>query len=160
MFWARNSGKYDDRSQTELGLPLELDGYRFYGIADRVDELGDGTVELIDYKTNSKEIPPKKRAWQLGFYALALQSAGYKVSKMTLDMLRLEKPYELTLDEDGNAEAQGRAKGFNLGDVKQELIETCKKIEHDFEHEFMTAEDENACRYCGFKFYCSKWGEE
>ena len=158
MFWARNKEKYDKQSLTELGLPLEIEGYRFYGIADRVDELGDGTVELIDYKTNSHDIPPKKRAWQLGFYALALQSAGYKVSKMTLDMLRLEKPYELTLDADGNAEAKGRAKGFNLEEVKQELIETCKKIEHDFEHEFQEAKDEGACRFCGYKFYCSKWG--
>ena len=159
VFWARNRRKYGENSKTEIKLTHELGGYRFFGVADRVDELEDGTYELIDYKTNSKPLEPKKRAWQLGFYTLALQAAGYTVSKLTLEMLRLEKPYELTLDSEGNATAPGNTKGFNLNEVRQELIETCKKIEHDFEHEFTPTEEEN-CRFCGYKFYCPRWGGE
>ncbi|MEA3343704.1 MAG: PD-(D/E)XK nuclease family protein [archaeon] len=62
VFWERNKDKYDADSMTELPLPVSIDGFRFYGIADRVDKLADGTVEVIDYKTNSGQLSVKKRA--------------------------------------------------------------------------------------------------
>ncbi|MFH1432891.1 MAG: ATP-dependent DNA helicase [archaeon] len=159
VFWERNKDKYDSESMTEVALPVVIDGFRFFGFADRVDKLSDGTVEVIDYKTNTAVISPKKRAWQLGFYALALQSMGYKVSKLTLDMLRLDSPVEMMVDETGNVTNNGRGQGFTLEGVKGELLEAVRGIAHDFEHSFAPAEDENGCRFCGYKFYCPKWDE-
>ncbi len=155
VFWERNKDKIGD-SQTEMKLPVEIEGFRFFGVADRVDKLPDGTVEIIDYKTNKGAISPKKRAWQLGFYALALQQMGYTVSKLTLDMLKLDKPFSVEL-VDGEATPE-RGKGFNLAEVREELVSTAKRIAHDYEHEFNTTEDDN-CRFCGYKFYCPRWDE-
>ena len=70
-------------------------------------------------------------------------------------MLRLEKPFEVELD--GSEAKAGRSKGFNLEEVKKELIEAAEKIMYDYEHEFMPVKDDDPCRYCGFKFYCPKW---
>ena len=158
VFFERNKGKYGAKSKTELALSVELGGFRFFGLADRVDMLDDGTVEVIDYKTNKGVIEPKKRAWQLGFYALGLIDSGFRVSKLTLDMLRLEKPVSMCVDEKGNV-SNVRGKGFLLSDVKAELIEAAKKVAYDYEHEFLPAEDETNCRFCGYKFYCTKWDE-
>jgi len=163
VFWERNKNKITENSITEMKLNFNLEGFRFFGIADRVDVLEDGTVEIIDYKTNKNPIPPEKRALQLGFYALALQENGYKVSKLTLDMLRLDKPIEMAVDEQGNVTAVtgcNKSANFNLGELKQKIIDYCKSIAHDYEHGFKVAEDENACRYCGYKFYCPKWEEK
>lgn len=82
---------------------------------------------------------------------------GHKVSKLTLDMLRIEMPMEMTVDDEGNVTNDGRGEGFRLDDVKKELVETARKIAHDFEHEFGTSDDDGTCRFCGFKFYCAKW---
>jgi len=59
IFWKRNKDKIKPETKTELKLPVEIDGFRFYGLADRVDPLDDGTVEIVDYKTNKDAIPPE-----------------------------------------------------------------------------------------------------
>ena len=56
-------------------------------------------------------------------------------------------------------ESVGALCGFVLSDVNAELIETAKKVAYDYEHEFLPTEDESNCRFCGYKFYCTKWDE-
>ncbi len=161
VFWERHKGRYNERTLTEQKLPLELGGFKFYGITDRIDFIGKGNdVEIIDYKSNSAAIDPKKRSWQLGFYALGVKKVlGLNPIKLTLEMLRLEKPLEAEVDKDGNVTA-GRSKGFNIKEVEQELIDTAKKIMNDYEGEFLPSKDDTPCRYCKFKFYCPKWEEK
>lgn len=155
--------KSAEKTTTEEELHLILDGFKFIGFADRLDFNKDGTVDIIDYKTNKNTIDGKKRQIQLGFYALALQKRGYKVKRLVLDMLRLEKPVELIVEEDqisvkGGIGTNSRA-DFNLKDFRQELIEICNQISHDYEHEFIPTDDSNKCRFCGYKLYCPKWDE-
>jgi len=76
-----------------------------------------------------------------------------------LDMLRLDKPVEMSVDDEGNCVDSGRGKGFNLNEVKGELIEVAKKIQHDYEHSFKPTDKDDNCKFCGYKFYCEKWGE-
>jgi hypothetical protein len=112
-----------------------------------------------DTDTPSISDSSKKRAWQLGFYALAAKKQfGLNPVTLTLEMLRLEKPFEAIFDKDGNFTA-GRSKGFNIKEVEKELVECAKKIVKDYETEFLPAKDDTPCRYCGFKFYCPKWDE-
>ncbi|MFW5852505.1 MAG: ATP-dependent helicase, partial [Nanoarchaeota archaeon] len=159
IFWKRNKNKYNENSKVELKLSLDIDGFRLNGKTDRIDEFEDSTIEIIDYKTNKKTIEVKKRNIQLGFYALALLEKGYKVSKLTLDMLKLDKPLEMTVDGDEVKGSDGRTKGFRISEVKKEIRNLCKSIARDYETEFKEAEDENKCRFCGYKFYCKKWEE-
>jgi len=158
VFWARHNGRYNEKTLVEQGLDIELDGFKFYGIADRIDFIKDKDVEIIDYKTNKDSIEPKKRAWQLGFYAIAVKKKyGYNVKKLTLEMLRLEKPLEAEVI--GDEVTAGRSKGFKITEVQKELVETAKAIVHDYETEFLPVKDDSSCRNCGYKFYCPKWEE-
>ena len=71
-------------------------------------------------------------------------------------MLRLEKPFVGVVDEDGNV-SSARSEGFNMTDIENELIVCAKKIVNDYEMEFLLTDDDNVCRFCGYKFYCAKW---
>jgi DNA helicase-2/ATP-dependent DNA helicase PcrA len=161
IFWDRNQDKINENSKTELKLPVEIEGFRFFGLADRVDTLEDGTVEIVDYKTNKASIPPEKRALQLGFYALALQSKGYNVSKLTLDMLKLDKPIEMKIEGDDVIAVTGcnKTANFKLSELKAKIVELANNIKDNYEHSFECAEDDSPCRFCGYKFYCPKWDE-
>lgn len=108
VFWIRNREKIMKGSETEVELRVEIGDFRFYGKADRADPLKDGTWAVTDYKTGNGEIPPKKRARQMGFYAIALGKTGRRVSRITLDMLAQKKPIEYDVDKDGNAKSLGR----------------------------------------------------
>ena len=161
IFWERNRNKINNKSVTEIALPLEIEGFRFFGLADRIDEFEDGTLEIIDYKTNKSAIDAKKRAYQLGYYALACREGLCKEpKKLTLEMLKLEKPVEFTVEGDEVKGAEARTKGFKISEIRQEFIDTANSIAKDFESEFEIAKDDNACRFCGVKFYCPKWNED
>ena len=160
VFWARHKGKYNKNTLTEQKLPVELGGYKFFGITDRVDIIKGKDVEIVDYKTNQDPIPPKKRAWQLGFYAIgAKKTLGLNPVRLTLEMLRLDKPFVAEIDKDGNVTSP-RVQPFNINDVEKELVDCAKKIVHDYETEFLPAKDDNKCRFCKYKFYCPKWEEK
>lgn len=156
IFWARNENNYDKDSLVEEKLPLELDGFKFFGLADRIDFDKDGVI-IVDYKTNKNSLDAKHRSWQLGYYALAAMEKGWKPKKLVLEMLRLDKPVEMTVVGEEVKGPDGRTKGFKLSDVKKELVECAKKIMHDYEHEFNYVEEDEPCRFCGYKFYCPKW---
>ena len=75
-------------------------------------------------------------------------------------MLKLEKPLEMFVEGDIVKGPDGRNKPFNLSELREEFIKIANNIAKDFESEFAASEDENACRFCGLKFYCPKWSEE
>ncbi len=159
IFWERHQGRYDERTLVEQKMPMNLGGFRFFGIADRIDFISGNDVEIIDYKTNRNMIPPKKRAWQLGFYAIAARKVlGVNPRKLTLEMLRLEKPVETEVDDNGDVKA-GRSKGFNIDEVEKELLECARSIMKDYETGFTPTEDDNTCSLCGYRFYCPRWEE-
>ncbi|MBW3020546.1 ATP-dependent helicase, partial [Candidatus Woesearchaeota archaeon] len=159
VFWERNHFKINKDSKTEKELNLEIDGFRFFGIADRIDKLPDETIEIVDYKTNKSPIESYKREIQLGFYALALEQMGYKVSKVTLDMLKLDKPVEFGLNNGEFKSLNGKEKSFKLEEVKEEIIKLANLIKEDYEKGFAVAKDDKPCHFCGYKFYCPKWEE-
>jgi DNA helicase-2/ATP-dependent DNA helicase PcrA len=84
---------YYDQNKTSLNRPfwieqdftLRVGDYRLNGRVDRADELPDGTLEIIDYKTGSlKKESELKKNNQLALYALAAQQVFKKTaSKLT-----------------------------------------------------------------------------
>ena len=161
IFWERNKNKYSKESICEMKLPFQLEEFKFYGIADRVDIFPDKSVEIIDYKSNKNDLEKEKRELQLGFYALALQTMGYKIKKLSLEMLKLPQPVEYEITPEGIAkDCIGTKKPFKLEDVKEKILSLANKIKNDYENTFQPTTEENNCRFCKLKFYCPKWGEK
>lgn len=148
IFFERNKGKYNEKSLTEVSLSANLDNMRFFGYADRIDFTPAG-VEIIDYKTGNSNISPKARNIQLGFYALAASQKFGKVYKLTLDMLKKDKPIEFVIDEKGNAlESISGRMSFNLSEVKEEIISTARKIIESCKSGFQPCPIEKNCDFC------------
>jgi len=148
VFFERNKDKYDYNSKTERVLKMQIAGLNFIGFADRIDFRKEG-LEIIDYKTGKSNVPPKARNWQLGYYALAASQLG-KVRKITLDMLRHEKPLEFELDDKGNAVPVNseRMSGFNVFQVEEELVKTAHSIIGAYESGFKACSIEKNCEFC------------
>lgn len=147
IFLHRNKDKYSQNSLTEKTLYVKIDGLKFTGRADRIDFHPKG-IEIIDYKTGTTPIKPKYRNWQLGFYALAAKTLG-KPYKLTLDMLKKEKPLEFEIDSRGHAtEINSERMSFNLEEVKQELLQTAKQIIKAHATEFKVCPPEKNCKFC------------
>jgi DNA helicase-2/ATP-dependent DNA helicase PcrA len=162
VFWERNKNKIGPNSKTEVDLFLELEGFKFFGKADRIDFLKDGEIEIVDYKTNKNAITPLKRQIQLGYYALAAkESLKLEPKKLTLDMLKLEKPVEMKIEGNLVKGINSRIQPFDLEKLRKWFIEIANNIERDFKKgEFKTTKDESKCKFCSFKFYCPRWEEE
>ena len=149
IFFHRNKNKYNAQSLNEIRLRAEIQGLVFEGYADRIDTYEDG-IEIIDYKTGRSILSPRHRNWQLGFYALAAPLLGKgPVKRLTLDMLRHEKPLEFDLTQNGIAKERNSYNiSFNLNQVKQELIETASKIIHCCSHGFEACDVGKNCDFC------------
>ncbi len=153
VFFDRNKNKFNEKSKTEQKLDYVIGDFKFIGYADRIDFGTDG-IEIIDYKTNKYNIKPRHREWQLGYYALAASKIG-KVKKVTLDLLNQEKPLEFELDPEGNAipKFSSKMKGFNVFEIKKELIETAKKLMKSYEFGFKPCSEEKNCDFCNDYMY-------
>ncbi len=154
VFFERNKEKYDTNTKTEQYLPLTLAGIDFMGFADRIDVRSDG-VEIVDYKTGKTTIAPQDRDWQLGFYALAAQEQYGRVNKVVLDMLKQEKPLDFAFDEQGNATCVSSKwiPGFNLNDVKKQLVDTAQEIQKAYKEGFKACAIEKNCEFCNEYVY-------
>ncbi len=154
VFFERNKGRYNADSRTEVQLNTLIRGFRFTGFADRIDFSGKG-AEIIDYKTGKSPVPPKHREWQLGYYALAAKKRYGNVSKVSLDMLRMEKPLEFEIDRKGEASATNGEMHFNIYSVEDELVETAKKIMEAKKSGFKPCPIEKNCAFCNEYVYGS-----
>lgn len=147
VFFERNKTKYSEKSMTEQKLKLEIDGIKFIGFADRIDFNNDG-IEIIDYKTGRGVIGVRERNWQLGYYALAASEMG-RVRRITLEMLRHEKPLEFQLGDDGNAvEISSGRMSFNIHEIKEELVSTARQVLDAYDKGFKACPIEKNCEFC------------
>lgn len=154
VFYERNKGKFNNNSRIEQYISTRIDGVHFLGFADRIDIHDDGSVEIIDYKTSRSQVNPKNRRWQLGLYALAAQKYG-KIRALTLDMLRLEKPLTFVVDDDGNATSplSSRMEGFNIFEVKEELVSCARRLEQAYKQGFKACPMDKHCEFCNEYVY-------
>ena len=152
VFFERNKDKFNKNSKTEQYLSAVLDGMEFIGFADRIDFHADG-VEIVDYKTGKSYIAPKDRNWQLGFYALAAMNKYGKVKKVTLDMLKQERPLEFEIDDFGNAIAVNSNMKFNIYEVEEELIRTAHSVLNAYKNGFKACPIEKNCEFCNEYVY-------
>ena len=151
IFFERNKNKYNENSRTEQRLDSEIAGMKFIGFADRIDFNSDG-LEIVDYKTGASQLMPKNRNWQLGYYALAASKFG-KVKKITLEMLKHDKPLEFELDDRGNAKSVNGTMEFNIYEVEEQLIKTAHAIKEAFENGFKACNVERNCDFCSEYVY-------
>ena len=164
VFWERNKNSLAMSIATEKVFRFTIGGFTFAGKIDRIDNLGDNNVRIVDYKTGyvKYDVGKDDRERQLMMYALAIRNspefAGMQPSELVLDMLEKEKPLEFVLKEGTMSPKTGHIKPVSEDEIKKGILETAKSIAHDYEQGFPVAETDAPCRFCSYKLYCPKWG--
>ena len=85
---------------TERSFDIKVDDVRVIGRVDRVDDLGDDRVRIVDYKSGApKDADKAKKSLQLSIYALAAKIAwGYDAEKLVFYNLEDQSEAETTRD--------------------------------------------------------------
>lgn len=128
-------------------IPLTK-GIYLSGKMDRVDDKGEGKIEIVDYKTGKK--PDEKKLaknLQFGLYALAAHSKGVYDKPLTDIMLTF---YYLQERE----KVSFTKTSEEIGAVQEQVLKTIESIkESDFSPKVGPW-----CAFCPFKMICEAWG--
>ena len=123
-------------------------GFRVGGKIDRADELTDGTLEIIDYKTG--KVPSQKEIendLQMTVYAMAATDEGiYK-----------KKPEEVVLTFyflDTQEKIESKRTKEQLKKAKEELVAKKEEIEKSNSSPRVGP----WCDFCDFRMICEAWG--
>ena len=147
---------YFDKFYQAKEIPLELeqlftirldDKLKIGGKIDRVDDLGQGKIEIVDYKTGKMKSPKEiKDDLQMTVYAMAATDKGIyhkQIEEVILSFYFL-----------GNQEkiSSTRTKE-QLDSAKERLIEIAREIEAGK----FKAKVGTWCTFCDFRLICEAW---
>lgn len=142
---------FDHKTKThdiEMSFTFRLaNDLRIIGTIDRVDQLPDGTIEIIDYKTGT--VNPRTKAsymFQLGLYGLAASRINKPFLKQNLDKIKLSLLYLDTGEKISRTVTEKELK-----ETENKIIEKVKKIE---ESDFKCNKN-ILCANCEYRMLCS-----
>ena len=133
----------------ELNLSTEIDGITVRGIIDRLDELDDGSLAVVDYKTGRapRTEQSKSRLSGVQMYALMCEAElGRRPSVVRLLYLRDRIVISAAPTDQAMRGTRQRALG-----VWSAIERACK--EDDFR-----PNPSSLCRFCAFQAYCPSFG--
>ena len=133
----------------ELNLSTDLDGITVRGIIDRLDELDDGSLAVVDYKTGRapRTEQSKSRLGGVHMYALMCEAElGRRPSVVRLLYLRDRIAISSAPTDQAMRGTRQRALG-----VWSAIERACK--EDDFR-----PNPSSLCRFCAFQAYCPSFG--
>jgi RecB family exonuclease len=147
----------------EQGFTLELPAgdneppVLLYGIIDRIDRHGDGSIEITDYKTGrSKKQSEVDQDDQLSAYALAT-AMGAVLDPQTKEPLPAASKLTLYFTENDLSLSTTRTPD-QLDDFRKTLIEKARRIRSG---DFTATPDMWRCGRCDYRLVCpSRFGSE
>jgi RecB family exonuclease len=116
---------------TERTFDIKIGETRVTGRIDRMDDLGDNNVRIVDYKTGiPKDQDKAKKSLQLSIYALAAQVAwGHHAEKLVLynlaDQSEIETTRKAVEIEAARAKIQEVADAIAAGDFHAKTGQHC-----------------------------------
>lgn len=142
-FYESNQGRWTKPMGLEKGFNLRLSGYTLTGQIDRIDELPDGTVEIIDYKTgqvrSENNIAAEDKEQLLIYQIATVDLLQKKPSLLSFYYLNQNKKLSfLGTDED-------------LTKLKDKIIKTIEQIKTS---DFRAAPSPQVCKNCDYRNIC------
>lgn len=159
---------YNFPFQTEDNKTLTL---KFAGIADRVDELTNGCLRVVDYKTGSRQLDfagvealfhgeGRERlpnVLQTLLYAMMLSRSKSKDAIPSLYYVRFIRQEDYSpLLNDGQRGKSGVSYYEYASEFEQLLSDTLREM-YNPNIPFRQCEDEKMCEYCDFKALCGRF---
>jgi DNA helicase-2/ATP-dependent DNA helicase PcrA len=131
----------------ELPFNFWLNKLKIGGRIDRVDQLADGRIEIIDYKTGSN-IPDEKKMkedFQLTFYALAAANVRDAIFNKSPDEIVLTLFYV-----ESNKKISTTRSKEELESAKDKILKKAEEIQHSN----FTCSGSIFCKTCEYKMVC------
>jgi len=123
----------------EAPFRLELGRYTLVGTLDRVDELPDGTLQIVDYKT-ARTAPQAPDTFQLDVYQLGLAAkTGQLAARIVFEYLRHGVQHVVEVDD------------RNLRRTLERVEAVVTAVESDDE---LAPQPGDHCRRCDYAAYC------
>ncbi|MDO8523342.1 MAG: PD-(D/E)XK nuclease family protein, partial [bacterium] len=147
-----NFSVVDTESKFEVLLPA-TDGktHVLAGIIDRIDKLGDGEYEIIDYKTNRK-LPSQAAVdanMQMSIYHMALTKRWPHIdpAKIKLSLYFLKHSEKLSSTRAAES----------LSTTTESVLNTIQEIERRTAENNFPPNPSPLCNYCPYKPMCPAW---
>ena len=147
-----NFSVVDTESHFEVLLPDEKgQNHILAGIIDRVDKIGEGEYEIIDYKT-SRRIPSQEIAdgdFQMSLYHMALMRRwpGTDPAKIKLSLYFLKHNEKISSARSKDA----------LEATREAVLKTIREIEISTKENKFPPVVSKLCDYCAYKQICPAW---
>ena len=145
VFRKSQENKWTIPVSLESGFKIKVGDYLVRGQIDRVDQLADGSFEIIDYKTGKvKEKVEGEDRDQLLIYQIALQQLP--------EYRNVGAPSKLTyfyLNDNAQVSFLGNEK--EIARLQEKLINTIEEITAG---NFKPTPGQHTCKYCDFKNIC------
>lgn len=125
-------------------------GVKIHGLPDRVEQLEDGSVVIVDFKTGRKLSHEKDdidSCLQIVIYAYLVEQAGYKVSHGVFRYIRLGEEVECKYDEE-------------MKQALNEKLEFFKESMESGNFFIPDSDEEERCKYCGLATICGKLNQK
>ena len=133
--------------ETPFNFKLDDPEVLIRGFIDRVDQIDDNTIEIIDYKTNQN--PDYLKSFQLVVYAIAMEKKyPGKVIKGSYQLIRhkhSKKQFEITEDDKEKALLMFKNTATEIKALLKETPTTCWETSPS-----------KLCSYCPFKIKCDQ----
>ncbi|MFH1367383.1 MAG: UvrD-helicase domain-containing protein [Patescibacteria group bacterium] len=140
-FYKINEKTFKAPKFLEQGFNIKIGLHTIKGFIDRVDEMPDGRVEIIDYKTgNLPKVKSSIDTEQLLIYALACQDV-FKLNPAKLTFYYIEDNKTFTY----------QSRQEEIEEVKKRVVGTIEKI---LKSDFKATPSQYKCKYCDFKEIC------
>ena len=138
-FYHKHEGNWPKIKYLEKEFTVRIAGFAVHGFIDRVDDVGNNKVEIIDYKTGKSPLKPKKDNEQLMLYAIAMEDV--------FEHKPVRVSYYYT---DINDKHSFAVNAKRLDEVKVWVLDLAQKIRSgDF-----TATPGHVCLSCEFREIC------
>src|SRR5215212_7389120 len=138
-YFRRQGDQWPKVRFVEEPFKLELGRYTLVGTLDRVDELPDGSLQIVDYKT-ARTPPQAPDTFQLDVYQLGLAAkSGELASRIVFEYLRHGTQYVVDVDD------------RNLSRTVDRMSAVLAAVEGDDTLAPRTGEH---CRQCDYAAYC------
>ncbi len=145
-YYEKYNDNWPDAISLEQGVNLKIQGYRIFGKIDRIDDCGQDSIQIVDYKTGAPKKQDKISAddkEQLLIYQMAVgQAMDKKIHNMQFYYLN------------DNSEVNFVGTGKELADMEEKIIERIHGIEESARTGEFIPKPGILCKYCDFKDIC------
>ncbi len=135
----------------EMTVEAALNRAPMRGIIDRVDDLGDGRVAIVDYKTGKQ--PPKKRFKEEALLPIRIYAAAMSTqSGITVDEVRL-----LYVSPAHQGEIREPVTRESVAETKRQFASIWKEIKDAARQGRFESRTNPLCDWCDAKPICPAW---